>query len=150
MSARAPGTTVPPRMKLLASKLSKPRRRIYGLLAVGGLLTGTVAAVGALVVWLGHASPDVTLPFWECGQYLLLLSVGNLGIYAAIFWQMGRLTRREGRGAAANASPGLTELAPDRADPAPRAERAREQPAGNPVRVSRQVRGTISSLKLDP
>ncbi len=133
-------------MKQLSSHLSKPRRRIYSLLLVGGLVAFVAAAVGALIVALGYSSPDVTLPFWECGQYILLLSLLNLGVYVAIFWQLGRLTRREGRGAAAPPPP----AAPARVDLPPPAAPARERPPANPVKISRQVRGTVASLNLDP
>ncbi len=139
-------------MKQLSSHLSKPRRRIYGLLTAGGLIAFGAAAVGGLIVALGHSSPDVTLPFWECGEYVLLLGLVNLGIYAAVFWQMGRLTRREGRRPEVSdlriTAPGQTD---DLARPTPpAASPGQGKPPGVPPQVSRQVRGTVSSLNLYP
>ena len=91
-------------MRLLSSNLSKTRRRIYGLLGVGLAVALGASAVGGLIVLLGHSQPDVIQPFWESGEYVALLGLFNLGIYAALFWQVGRLSRRDGRRGTGEAS----------------------------------------------
>lgn len=141
-------------MKLLSSNLSKPRRRLYSLASVGLLAAVLTSAVGALIVWLGHSQPDVTQPFWECGEYILLLSLFNLGLYAAILWHARRLARRNtSRSPAADRSPFSTP------SDLPEASDASDHPADGPSppaplpgarrQVSRQVRGNVASLNLD-
>ena len=139
---------------LLSSTLSKTRRRIYGLLGVGLLAASGSALIGGLIVLLGHSRPDVIQPFWESGEYVALLGLFNLGIYAALFWQVGRLSRRDA--ARRNDPDLLTELDPDAAadspaPPAPGDTSTRERvPDARPKLVTRRVRGSVSSLHLDP
>ena len=137
-------------MRLLSSNLSKTRRRIYGLLGVGVAVALGASAVGGLIVALGHSQPDVIQPFWESREYVALLGLFNLGIYAALFWQVGRLSRRDGR-KSVDGPPGAAGV--DDTDPAtvesnpPRAS----APGQSPTRpkVTRRVRGSVSSLHLD-
>ena len=138
-------------MRLLSSNLSKTRRRIYGLLGVGVAVALGASAVGGLIVALGHSQPDVVQPFWESGEYVALLGLFNLGIYAALFWQVGRLSRRDGR-KSVDGPPGAAGV--DAADPAavepdpPPAPASGQSPAR--PKVTRRVRGSVSSLHLDP
>ena len=50
--------------------------------------------MGALIFFLGWSRPDVTQPFWETGGYVMLLCGVNLVIFAGLFWQVSRLSRR--------------------------------------------------------
>ena len=74
--------------------LSKTRRNIRALLVLGSLLAVLVGGLGALIFFLGYSRPDVTLPFWEFGGYVLLLCGLNLVIFTGLFWQVSRLSRR--------------------------------------------------------
>ena len=144
-------------MRLLSSNLSKTRRRIYGLLGVGVAVALGASAIGGLIVALGHSQPDVVQPFWESGEYVSLLGLFNLGIYVALFWQVGRLSRRDGR-KSADGLPGAPGA--DAADPAAAsnplpASALGQSPSREPApsarpKVTRRVRGNVSSLHLDP
>lgn len=140
-------------MKQLSSNLSQPRRRIYSLLFVGVLVAFVTSLVGGLIFFLGRSRPDIIMPFWECGEYVLLLGVANLSLYGALFWQVHRLSRRERRKSAPE-SPSVLLAPAANASFAPSSPSdttpAAGQPSGSPRRVSRQVRGTLSSLNLDP
>lgn len=143
-------------MKQLSSTLSKPRRRIYGLLTVGLLVAFVATAVGGIIFGLGHSRSDVVMPFWECGEYVLLLGVVNLGLFGALFWQVSRFSRREARRPAPERPSVLLPVAGEAANPAglspgkaPATPVSVNPPPGLPRRVSRQVRGTPSSLRLD-
>lgn len=140
-------------MKQLSSHLSKPRRRIYGLLTTGLLVAFIAAALGGLIFGLGRSRSDITMPFWECGEYVLLLGLCNLGIYGALAWQVNRLSRRERRPTAR--SPMAQPLDKNGAAPFDPSAVADDNPARDTLpatgrRISRQVRGTLSSLNLDP
>ena len=74
--------------------LSKTRRNIRALLALGSLLAVLVGGMGALIFFLGYSRPDVTQPFWEFGCYVALLCLLNLAVYLGLFWQVSRLSRR--------------------------------------------------------
>ncbi len=74
--------------------LSKTRRNIRVLLALGSLLAVLVGGMGALIFFLGWSRPDVTQPFWETGSYVTLLCGVNLVIFVGLFWQVSRLSRR--------------------------------------------------------
>ncbi len=76
--------------------LSKTRRNIRVLLALGSLLAVLVGGMGALIFFLGWSRPDVTQPFWETGGYVMLLCGLNLLIFTGLFWQVSRLSRRPG------------------------------------------------------
>ena len=142
-------------MRLLSSSLSKTRRRIYGLLGVGAVVALGASAVGGLIVLLGHSQPDVTQPFWESGEYVALLGLFNLGVYAALFWQVGRLSRREGQRSSDTLSSaldpddaeGIDGTAPDLSASVYPPNRA-PVPSARP-KVTRRVRGNAASLHLD-
>lgn len=74
--------------------LSKTRRIIRVLLALGSLLAVLVGAMGALILGLGYSRPDVTQPFWEFGGYVMALCGVNFVIFVGLFWQVSRLSRR--------------------------------------------------------
>ena len=145
-------------MRLLSSNLSKTRRRIYGLLGVGLAVALGASAVGGLIVLLGHSQPDVIQPFWESGEYVALLGLFNLGIYAALFWQVGRLSRRDGRrgtGEASNLLDADDEAAAEGEAEPPDPAAPGHPPARGPVsltrpKITRRVRGNAASLHLDP
>ena len=139
-------------MRLLSSSLSKTRRRIYGLLGVGLAAAASASAVGGLIVLLGHSQPDVIQPFWESGEYVALLGLFNLGIYAALFWQVGRLSRRDGRRSpdALSSALGADDAEADLLDPAaPVHAPTRVSPPSVRPRITRRVRGNAASLHLD-
>ncbi len=77
--------------------LSKTRRNIRALLALGSLLAVLAGGLGALLFVLGHSRPDVTLTFWEFGGYLVALCGINFVIFAGLFWQVSQLSRRPGQ-----------------------------------------------------
>ena len=140
----------------LSSTLSKTRLRIYALLGTGALVALGASALGALIVGLGHSQPDVVQPFWETGEYVALLGVFNLGIYAALFWQVNRLSRRDARKPSPSTllDPLDAEDTPEPSTPSPAISGsippAREHlPSARPP-VTRRVRGNASSLHLDP
>ena len=143
-------------MRLLSSNLSKTRRRIYGLLGVGLAVALGASVLGGLIVLLGHSQPDVVQPFWESGEYVALLGLFNLGIYAALLWQVGRLSRRDGRKStsvsgvlgADNPDPEAGANPPAAAPLGPSPSREHMSPAR--PKITRRVRGNISSLRLDP
>ena len=64
--------------------LSKTRRHIRVLLALGSLLAVLVGGMGALIFVLGWSRPDVTQPFWETGCYVMLLCGVNLAIFPGV------------------------------------------------------------------
>ena len=90
--------------------LSRTRRNIRALLALGSLLAVLVGGMGALILVLGHSRPDVTLTFWEFGGYLVALCGLNLVIFAGLFWQVGQLSRRP---APRRNSPQITQISAD-------------------------------------
>ena len=140
---------------LLSSNLSKTRRRIYGLLGVGLLAAAGAAAIGGLIVLLGHSQPDVVQPFWESGEYVALLGLFNLGIYAALFWQVGRLSRRDAKKPGDHSLLRALDAEDEAADaPAPPVvgvdAPAREHLSDARPKITRRVRGSVSSLHLDP
>jgi hypothetical protein len=58
-----------------------------------GFAVALVASVGGgVILSLGYSRPDVTQPIWRFGQYAMLLGLIHLGIYAAILFQIRRLT----------------------------------------------------------
>ena len=91
--------------------LSKTRRNIRALLALGGLLAVLVGGLGTVVFLLGYSRPDVTQPFWEFGVYVALLCLLNLAIYLGLFWQVSRLSRRPD--AKGRNRPQMTQLSAD-------------------------------------
>lgn len=142
-------------MQQLSSHLSQPRRRIYGLLTLGLLVALIATALGGLIFGLGRSRAEITLPFWECGEYVLLLGLCNLGIYGAIAWQVNRLSRRQRRQTAAERASIPQVLDKDDTAPFDPSVVVDEAPARETLpatgrRITRQVRGTLSSLNLDP
>ena len=81
-------------MRQLESAVRHTRRNIRVLLVVGGSLAVASAGVGLLLFYLGRPRPDVTLTFSEFGAYVAALGLLHLGLYAGLFWQVGRLSRR--------------------------------------------------------
>ena len=81
-------------MRPLESAVRDTRRNIRIFLVLGGALAVASAGLGALLFSLGRARPDVTLTFSEFGGYVAVLGLLHLGLYAGLFWQVGRLSRR--------------------------------------------------------
>ena len=81
-------------MRPLESAVSQTRRNIRFLLYLGGALALLSASGGLLLFALGRPRPDVTLTFSEFGEYVAVLGAIHLGLYAGLFWQVGRLSRR--------------------------------------------------------
>ena len=81
-------------MRTLESTVGQTRRNIRRLLVAGLLLALGPAIFGGFLYVLGRPRPDVTLTFSELGAYLAVLGVLHLLLYAGLFWQFGRLSRR--------------------------------------------------------
>ncbi len=81
-------------MRPLESAVGHTRRNLRTLLALGALLALLSAGGGALLFVLGRPRPDVTLTFSEFGEYVAVLGGLHLLLYAGLFWQLGRLSRR--------------------------------------------------------
>lgn len=125
---------------------------------MGAVAAFVASTLGALIVALGHSQPDVVQPFWECGEYVLLIGGFNLLIYGALLWQVRRLTRRDGRKTDADRLAGFEPGEAEEETETARTERlagrggetgrAKLPGTGVPRVISRQVvRRSASSLK---
>jgi hypothetical protein len=76
--------------------IHKARRNLNALFVLAFLLTLLASASGGYVLVAGYSHPDVTftMPAWEYGQFLMLLGLANLFVYACIFIQIRGLIRR--------------------------------------------------------
>ena len=81
-------------MRKLESSVGNTRRSIRIFLVLGASLAVASAGLGALLWILGRTRPDVTLTFAEFGLYVGGLGVLHLVLYAGLFWQVSRLSRR--------------------------------------------------------
>ncbi len=81
-------------MRKLESSVGNTRRFIRVFLVLGASLAAASAGVGALLFSLGRTRPDVTLTFAEFGLYVAGLGALHLVLYAGLFWQISRLSRR--------------------------------------------------------
>ncbi len=81
-------------MRQLESSVGNVRRFIRVFLVLGALLAVASVGMGALLFSLGRTRADVTLTFAEFGLYVAGLGALHLLLYAGLFWQVSRLSRR--------------------------------------------------------
>ena len=81
-------------MRPLESSVGHTRRFIRVFLVLGASLAAASAGTGALLWGLGRSRSDVTMTFAEFGLYVAALGTLHLLLYAGLFWQGSRLSRR--------------------------------------------------------
>src|SRR5258706_10180730 len=93
MIRRPPRSTLFPYTTLFRSVIvTKTKRNLRALFALGSINTLIASIAGALIFVLWYSSTNVVQPLWKFGQIVMFLGLGNLFVYICIFYQIRRLT----------------------------------------------------------
>lgn len=72
-------------------KEPKTKRSIRALLAFAALIVLFLVCGGGAILIMSHSRPDLTIPFWQFGQYMLISGLVNMGVYFGIWLQYRKL-----------------------------------------------------------
>ncbi|MBI2924755.1 MAG: hypothetical protein HYY24_03515 [Verrucomicrobia bacterium] len=75
------------------TRTTTTKRNLRALFALGFVLSSLAAVGGALILALAYSrAPTATQPLWQFGQYVMLVGLANLFVYACLFFQVRKLT----------------------------------------------------------